>query len=147
MTELDNLPVLNSFFGTDLKSGSLIIASVCIVHPMAYGCSLFMSISYLLVTIWILVALFFAASILLFCGVLKDDALLCCIWVWYTMIFVVVMLMMMILLALVFTSRKQRNRVVIAIIGILWYLLTIYFILIVNSYRKSIGISNKNLYK
>ncbi|XP_026752840.2 uncharacterized protein LOC113513052 [Galleria mellonella] len=139
MTVLDDLPVLESLFGIDLKTGSLIVAAVSIVHPMAYGCSLFMRMSYLLVTIWILVALFFAASIVLLCGILKGDALLCAIWIWYTLIFVAVMLTLTILLALVFTFRKQRNRVFIVIIGILWYLLTIYFILVVNSYRRSIG--------
>ncbi|KAM3955307.1 uncharacterized protein ACR2FA_010798 [Aphomia sociella] len=144
MTALDDLPIVDSFLGMDLKTGSLIIASIGIVHPMAYGCSLFMPMSYLLVTIWILVALFFAASIVLFCGVLKEDALLCTIWVWYALIFVVVMLMMMILLALVFTSRKQRNRVFVVILGILWYILTIYFILVVNSYRKGF-VTTRNL--
>ncbi|VVC94630.1 unnamed protein product [Leptidea sinapis] len=94
------------------------------VHPMAYGCSIFIPISYLLVTIWILVALYFAISIVLLFGLQQGDAALCGIWVWYSVVFVVIMLMMMILLALVFTSRKQR--------------MTIYFILVVNSHRKEL---------
>ncbi|XP_072949363.1 uncharacterized protein [Epargyreus clarus] len=138
MTALDDLPDVGSFFGIDLKTGSMIIASLGVVHPMAYGCSLFIPISYLLVTIWILVALYFSASVVLFAGLAKDDVALCTIWIWYTVIFVVLMLMMMILLALVFTSRKQRNRVFVVIIGMLWYILTIYFILVVNSYRKQL---------
>ncbi|XP_047534331.1 uncharacterized protein LOC125068970 [Vanessa atalanta] len=144
MTALDDLPDVSSFFGVDLKTGSMIIAALGVVHPMAYGCSFFIPLSYLLVTIWILVALFFAASILLFCGIAKDDAVLCAIWIWYAVIFVVVMLMMMMLLAIVFTSRKQRNRVFIVILGMLWYILTIYFILVVNSHRKQLLASNLN---
>ncbi|CAH0625312.1 unnamed protein product [Chrysodeixis includens] len=136
MTILDDLPEVDSFFGIDLKTGSMIVAAIGVMHPMAYGCSLFMPISYLLVTIWILVTLFFASSVALFCGLAKNDALLCTIWVWYAVIFVIIMLMMMILLALVFTSRKQRSRVFIVILGILWYILTIYFILVVNTHRK-----------
>ncbi|XP_045451809.1 uncharacterized protein LOC123660821 [Melitaea cinxia] len=142
MTALDDLPYVSSFFGVDLKTGSMIIAALGVVHPMAYGCSFFVPLSYLLVTIWILVALFFAASILLFCGVAKGDAILCAIWIWYAVIFVVVMLMMMMLLAIVFTSRKQRNRVFIVILGMLWYILTIYFILVVNSHRKQLLVTN-----
>ncbi|XP_013192485.1 uncharacterized protein LOC106136469 [Amyelois transitella] len=138
MTALDDLPTVSSFLGIDLKTGSLIIAAICIVHPMAYGCSFFMSISYLIVTIWILVALFFAASVGLFFGVYRDDALLCHIWIWYALVFVAVMLMLMIMLVLLFTSRRQRNRVCVAIFGMLWYILTIYFILVVNSYRKQL---------
>ncbi|XP_026741678.1 uncharacterized protein LOC113503785 [Trichoplusia ni] len=144
MTALDDLPEVESFFGIDLKTGSMIIAAIGVVHPMAYGCSFFMPMSYLLVTIWILVALFFASSIVLFCGLAKNDALLCTIWVWYAVIFVVIMLMMMILLALVFTSRKQRSRVFVVIMGILWYILTIYFILVVNTHRKRLGEAEAN---
>ncbi|XP_050550116.1 uncharacterized protein LOC118267472 isoform X2 [Spodoptera frugiperda] len=106
---------------------------------MAYGCSCFTPISYLIVTIWILVALYFAASIALFCGIANDDALLCTIWIWFTVIFVAIMLMMMIMLALLFTSRRQRSRVFITILGMLWYILTIYFILVVNSHRKTLS--------
>ncbi|CAH1637014.1 unnamed protein product [Spodoptera littoralis] len=109
------------------------------VHPMAYGCTCFTPISYLIVTIWILVALFFAASVALFCGIVNDDALLCSIWIWYTLIFVVIMLMLMTLLALLFTSRRQTSRVFVAILGMLWYVLTIYFILVVNSHRKALS--------
>ncbi|XP_030032835.1 uncharacterized protein LOC115449229 [Manduca sexta] len=138
MTALDDLPDVDSFFGIDLKTGSLMIAAIGIVHPMAYGCSFFVPMSYLLVTIWILVALFFAANVVLLFGLVKDDALLCTIWIWYAVIFVVVMLMMMILLALVYTSRRQRNRVFIVILGMLWYMLTIYFVLVVNSHRKQL---------
>ncbi|CAG5043712.1 unnamed protein product [Parnassius apollo] len=108
------------------------------VHPLAYGCTFFMPLSYLLVTIWLLVALFFAASIALFCGLKANDVFLCAIWIWYAVIFVVFMLMMMILLVLVYTSRRQRIRVIVAILGMLWYILTIYFILVVNSYRKQL---------
>ncbi|XP_053608880.1 uncharacterized protein LOC128674405 [Plodia interpunctella] len=138
MTALDDLPVVQSFLGLDLRTGALIVAAICIVHPMAYGCSFFMSMSYLIVTIWILVALFFAASIGLFFGVARDDALLCHIWIWYALMFVAVMLMLMVMLALVFTSRRQRNRVCVTIFGMLWYIMTIYFILVVNSYRKQL---------
>ncbi|XP_063828493.1 uncharacterized protein LOC135077882 isoform X2 [Ostrinia nubilalis] len=119
MTALDDLPNVDSFFGIDLKTGSMIVAAIGVVHPMAYGCSFFLPISYLLVTIWILVALYFASSIVLFFGLIKDDVLLCSIWLWYALIFVVVMMMMMILLALVFTSRKQRNRVFVVLLGML----------------------------
>ncbi|XP_028176677.1 uncharacterized protein LOC135077882 isoform X1 [Ostrinia nubilalis] len=138
MTALDDLPNVDSFFGIDLKTGSMIVAAIGVVHPMAYGCSFFLPISYLLVTIWILVALYFASSIVLFFGLIKDDVLLCSIWLWYALIFVVVMMMMMILLALVFTSRKQRNRVFVVLLGMLWYVLTVYFIMVVNSHRKRI---------
>ncbi|CAG4961660.1 unnamed protein product [Colias eurytheme] len=136
MTALDDLPNVTSFFGIDLRTGSMIVAALGIVHPIFYGCSFFIPLSYLLVTIWILVALYFAASVVLFWGLAKDDTILCALWIWYAVIFVVVMLMMMMLLALVFTSRKQRNRVFIVILGMLWYILTIYFILVVNSHRK-----------
>ncbi|CAK1542970.1 unnamed protein product [Leptosia nina] len=138
MPALDDLPNVTSFFGVDLKTGSMIVAALGIVHPMAYGCSFFIPLSYLLVTVWILVALYFAASVVLFWGLAKDDAYLCSVWIWYALIFVVIMLMMMMLLALVFTSRNQRNRVVIVILGMLWYILTIYFIIVVNSYRKQL---------
>ncbi|CAH0686385.1 unnamed protein product [Spodoptera exigua] len=139
MSPLDDLPNVESFFGVDLRTGSLIVAVIGVIHPMVYGCSCFTPISYLIVTIWILVALFFAASIALYSGIVNDDALLCAIWIWYALIFVVIMLMMMIMLALLFTSRRQRSRVFIAILGMLWYILTIYFILVVNSYRKTIN--------
>ncbi|XP_039757389.1 uncharacterized protein LOC120631776 [Pararge aegeria] len=66
MNSLQHLPEVGSFFGVDLKTGSMIIAALGVVHPMAYGCTFFIPLSYLLVTIWILVALFFAASIVLF---------------------------------------------------------------------------------
>ncbi|CAK1582964.1 unnamed protein product [Parnassius mnemosyne] len=138
MTALDDLPDVDTFFGLDLRTGSFIIAVLGIVHPMAFGCSIFMPLSYLLVTIWILVALFFAASIALFCGLRTNDVLLCTIWIWYAVIFVVLMLMMMILLTLVYTSRRQRIRVFVVILGMLWYILSIYFILVVNSYRKQL---------
>ncbi|XP_032518265.1 uncharacterized protein LOC116770769 [Danaus plexippus] len=138
MTALDDLPDVTSFFGIDLKTGSMIIAALGVVHPMAYGCSFFIPLSYLLVTIWILVALYFAASVVLFFGLAKDSPSLCIIWIWYSVIFVAVMLMMMMLLAIVFTSRKQRSRVIIVLLGMLWYILTIYFILVVNSHRKQL---------
>nr|XP_049700263.1 uncharacterized protein LOC110372169 isoform X2 [Helicoverpa armigera] len=105
---------------------------------MAHGCTFFMPLSYLLVTVWILVALFFAASIVLFWGLSNNNEFLCALWVWYTVVFVAVMLMMMIMLALVFTSRRQRSRVFVVILGMLWYMLTIYFILVVNSHRKTL---------
>ncbi|XP_022834706.1 pectinesterase inhibitor 10-like [Spodoptera litura] len=139
MSALDDLPDVVSFFGVDLKTGALIVAAIGVVHPMAYGCTCFTPISYLIVTIWILVALFFAASVALFSGIVNDDALLCTIWIWYTLIFVVIMLMLMTLLALLFTSRRQRSRVFVAILGMLWYVLTIYFILVVNSHRKALS--------
>ncbi|OWR54179.1 hypothetical protein KGM_200222B, partial [Danaus plexippus plexippus] len=122
MTALDDLPDVTSFFGIDLKTGSMIIAALGVVHPMAYGCSFFIPLSYLLVTIWILVALYFAASVVLFFGLAKDSPSLCIIWIWYSVIFVAVMLMMMMLLAIVFTSRKQRSRVIIVLLGMLWYI-------------------------
>ncbi|XP_045774015.1 uncharacterized protein LOC123873270 isoform X2 [Maniola jurtina] len=118
MTLLDDLPHVTSFFGADLKTGSMIVAALGVLHPMAYGCTAFISLSYLLVTIWILVALFFAASVVLFCGIVQNDALFCTIWIWYALIFVVLMLMMMTLLAIVFTSRQQRTRVIFVILGI-----------------------------
>ncbi|XP_004928180.1 uncharacterized protein LOC101736719 isoform X1 [Bombyx mori] len=136
MTVLDQLPDVDSFFGVDLKTGSMVVASIGIIHPTSFGCTFFLPLSYLLVTIWIMVALFFAASVVLFCGVYKDDSFLCTIWIWYAVVFAVVMLIMMVLLALVFTSRKQRTRVLVAITGMLWYILTIYFVLVVNSHRK-----------
>ncbi|XP_028031898.1 uncharacterized protein LOC114244337 [Bombyx mandarina] len=136
MTVLDQLPDVDSFFGVDLKTGSMVVASIGIIHPTSFGCTFFLPLSYLLVTIWIMVALFFAASVVLFCGVYKDDSFLCAIWIWYAVVFAVVMLIMMVLLALVFTSRKQRTRVLVAITGMLWYILTIYFVLVVNSHRK-----------
>ncbi|XP_013161886.1 PREDICTED: uncharacterized protein LOC106113598 [Papilio xuthus] len=135
MTALGDLPEVMSFFGTDLKTGSLIIAALGIVHPMAFGCSFFMPLSYLLVTIWLLVACYFAASVCLFFGLNTNDTFLIALWIWYAVIFVVVMLMMMILLALVYTSRRQRSRVLVVILGMLWYILTVYFILVVNSHR------------
>ncbi|KAL0878673.1 hypothetical protein ABMA27_003731 [Loxostege sticticalis] len=124
MTALDDLPTVDSFLGIDLKTGSMIISAIGVVHPMAYGCSFFLPMSYLLVSIWILVALYFAASIVLFVGIVKDDVLLCSIWLWYALIFVVVMVMMMMVLALLFTSRKQKPRVIVVILAILWYILT-----------------------
>ncbi|XP_068632025.1 uncharacterized protein [Battus philenor] len=138
MTALEDLPDVTTFFGTDLRTGSMIVAALGIVHPMAYGCSFFMPLSYLLVTIWLLVACYFAASVALFFGIHTNDILLIAIWIWYAVIFVVVMLMMMILLALVYTSRRQRNRVFVVILGMLWYILTVYFILVVNSHRKEL---------
>nr|XP_049700262.1 uncharacterized protein LOC110372169 isoform X1 [Helicoverpa armigera] len=135
---LDDLPSVDSFFGFDLKTGSMIVAALGVVHPMAHGCTFFMPLSYLLVTVWILVALFFAASIVLFWGLSNNNEFLCALWVWYTVVFVAVMLMMMIMLALVFTSRRQRSRVFVVILGMLWYMLTIYFILVVNSHRKTL---------
>ncbi|XP_021205033.1 uncharacterized protein LOC101736719 isoform X3 [Bombyx mori] len=122
MTVLDQLPDVDSFFGVDLKTGSMVVASIGIIHPTSFGCTFFLPLSYLLVTIWIMVALFFAASVVLFCGVYKDDSFLCTIWIWYAVVFAVVMLIMMVLLALVFTSRKQRTRVLVAITGMLWYI-------------------------
>ncbi|CAH2267514.1 jg22602 [Pararge aegeria aegeria] len=71
MNSLQHLPEVGSFFGVDLKPGSMIIAALGVVHPMAYGCTFFIPLSYLLVTMWILEALFFAASIVLFCGLAK----------------------------------------------------------------------------
>lgn len=41
------------------------------VHPAAYCCTCFIPISYLLVSIWILIALYFAASVLLFYGLVQ----------------------------------------------------------------------------
>ncbi|XP_034832686.1 uncharacterized protein [Maniola hyperantus] len=139
MNLLEDLPNVTSFFGANLKTGSMLTAVLGMLQPMAYGCTVFKPLSYLLLTIWILVALFFVASIVLFCGVIQNDALLCAIWVWYALIFVVLMLMMMILLAIVFTSRQQVTRVIFSILGMVWYLLTIYFILVVNSHRKTLS--------
>ncbi|XP_062529593.1 uncharacterized protein LOC101736719 isoform X2 [Bombyx mori] len=73
MTVLDQLPDVDSFFGVDLKTGSMVVASIGIIHPTSFGCTFFLPLSYLLVTIWIMVALFFAASVVLFCGVYKKQ--------------------------------------------------------------------------
>ncbi|XP_026332575.1 uncharacterized protein LOC113239703 [Hyposmocoma kahamanoa] len=145
MTALDDLPLVNSFIGLDLKTGSFVIAAIGIVHPLTYGCSFFMPISYLLVTVWILLALYFAASCLLFFGVFYSDALLIAIYIWYSLIFVVLMVMLMTLLALVFTSRKQKSRVLIVIMGMIWYIMTIYFIVVANSHRRTLTDDNSTI--
>ncbi|CAH2041623.1 unnamed protein product, partial [Iphiclides podalirius] len=121
---------------------SRILLPILSVHPMSYGCSFFMPLSYLLLTIWILVACYFAASVTLFFGLVTNDVMLCAVWIWYAVVFVVLMLMLMILLALVYTSRRQRNRVIVVILGMLWYILTVYFILVVNSHRKELVKAN-----
>ncbi|KAJ8720081.1 hypothetical protein PYW07_012124 [Mythimna separata] len=136
MMLLDKLPEVDSFLGTlDLKTGSMIISALCVLHPTIYGCTIFMPVSYLLLTIWFLLALFFIASILLFVGLTNSDTTLISTWIWFTMLFVAAMYLLMILLAVFFISKDQKVKVFIVFLGILWYSLTIYFILVVNSHR------------
>ncbi|KAJ8719464.1 hypothetical protein PYW08_011639 [Mythimna loreyi] len=134
---LNTLPDVDSFFGTlDLKTGSFIIAALCLFHPTIYGCTFFMPMSYLLLTIWLLQVLFFTTSILLFYGLTNNDVPLISAWIWYSMLFVAAMFILMFLLGLFFISKKERVKTFIVFIGILWYILTIYFILVVNSHRR-----------
>ncbi|RVE43897.1 hypothetical protein evm_011459 [Chilo suppressalis] len=139
MTVLDSFPLVKTFLGLDLKTGCAIIAALGIVHPMSYGCTIYQPLSYLLVTIWILGALYFAASIVLLVGVIEGSAVMCAIWVWYAMIFVGLMLIPLIIMLCVNTYRKQKCRIIIGIVAILWYLMTIYFVFVVNSYRKKLS--------
>ncbi|CAB3228383.1 unnamed protein product [Arctia plantaginis] len=143
MSGIYTLPTVKSFFGLDLRTGSMMIAAISIIHPMAYGCTFFTPMSYLLLTIWILVALYFAASVALLFGLIYGDKVLCDIWISYSLIFVAIMLFLMILLAIVFASRRQRSRVFIVILGMLYYILTIYFIIVVNSQSENVGKVNR----
>ncbi|GBP65258.1 hypothetical protein EVAR_37106_1 [Eumeta japonica] len=72
MSVLDEFPRMESFFGTDLKTGALIVAVLGVVHPTAYGCTLFARINYLIVFIWVLVAVYFVNSILLIHAIEKS---------------------------------------------------------------------------
>ncbi|XP_073945775.1 uncharacterized protein isoform X2 [Choristoneura fumiferana] len=140
---LDQWPTVSSFFGVvDLKSGSLIVAVLGIVHPAAYCCTCFIPISYLLVSIWILVALYFAASVLLFYGLVQDNESICIAWTVFMALFVVLIVLMLILMALAFMIRKQGQRAFLVFLGLLYYALTIYFILVVNSHRKTLSRSS-----
>ncbi|XP_063386247.1 uncharacterized protein LOC134672281 [Cydia fagiglandana] len=136
---LDELPRWSWLLGFDLRSATLIIATIGIIHPSAYIYSCIVHRGCLFTAAWLLAAAWCAFSVALLVGILQGLALTYECWVWFTLVFAPLMILLMGALAAHCCLRLYASLAAFCtpVLAIVFYWITLYFAFVVNSERMS----------
>ncbi|XP_061727436.1 uncharacterized protein LOC133532685 isoform X2 [Cydia pomonella] len=94
--------------------------------------------SELFVFMYVLIVFWAVLSVALLYAIYAESHCIYAFWIWYTMVFGVVMAGLMFLLFCGFCVLAMRRKSIVALLACIYYLVTLYFVVVVNKQRKEV---------
>ncbi|XP_048002914.1 uncharacterized protein LOC125239389 [Leguminivora glycinivorella] len=138
MTLLDKIPDSTWFFCFPMSLAVFCITCLGIIHPFLWIKVMKVYRSELFVFMYVLIVFWAVLSVALMYAIYAESHCIYSFWIWYTLVFGLLMAGLMFLLFCGFCVLAMRRKSVVALIGCVYYLVTVYFVVVVNKQRKEV---------
>ncbi|XP_063544874.1 uncharacterized protein LOC134753042 [Cydia strobilella] len=138
MTLLDKIPDSEWFFCFPMSFAVFCITVLGIIHPFLWIKIMKVYRSELFVFMYVLIVFWAVLSAALLYAIFAESHCIYAFWIWYTIVFAVVMAGLMFLLFCGFCVLAMRRKSVVALVAVIYYLVTLYFVVVVNKQRKEV---------